>query len=199
MDDRRELEMPEAVLLHPAIDKGFQQGADDFAGGTLVCHCLDRPVKVEVKGQIAHNHACGCTQCWKPEGAILSIVAVAPTDHVTVVANADKLAVVNPAATIIRHACTVCGVHMKGPVEKDHAFKGLTFLHPELSREEGWQAPQFGAFISSVIEGGVKPDRMDGIRARLRQLGLRPYDCLSPTLMDALSIFAARKSGVLKD
>ena len=191
--------MPATVLLHPLIDHGIRKGADDFAGGTLICHCLDNPVKVEIKGQIAHNHACGCTQCWKPEGAIVSIVAVAPTDHVTVVANGDKLAVLNPAATILRHACKVCGVHMHGPVEKDHAFKGLSFVHTELSREEGWQAPQFGAFISSVIEGGVKPDRMSGIRARIRELGLEPYDCLSPTLMDALATFAAKKSGVLVD
>lgn len=191
--------MPGTVLLHPVIDKGIRQGAEGFAGGTLLCHCLDNPVKVTIKGQIAHNHACGCTQCWKPEGAIVSIVAVAPTDNVSVVANGDKLKLVNPDATIRRHACTVCGVHMHGPVEKDHAFKGLSFVHPELSREEGWQAPQFGAFVSSLIEGGVKPDRMAGIRARFHELGLEPYDCLSPPLMDALAIFAARKSGVLKD
>ena len=39
---------------------------------------------VEVRSQTAHNHACGCTKCWKPEGAILSIVAVVPSDKVTV-------------------------------------------------------------------------------------------------------------------
>ncbi|MCX5521010.1 S-(hydroxymethyl)glutathione synthase [Kaistia defluvii] len=189
--------MPATVLLHPTIDHGIRKGADDFAGGTLVCHCLDKPVKVEIQGQVAHNHACGCTQCWKPEGAIVSVVGVVPTDHVKVAANGDKLAVVNPAATILRHACQVCGVHMHGPVEKDHAFRGLSFVHTELSREEGWQAPQFGAFISSLIEGGVKPDRMGAIRSRIRELGLEPYDCLSPPLMDALAIFAAKKSGVL--
>ena len=189
--------MPATVLLHPTIDQGIRKGADDFAGGTLVCHCPDAPVKVEIKGQVAHNHACGCTQCWKPEGAIVSIVAVAPSANVRVVENGEKLAIVNPEATILRHACKVCGVHMHGPVEKDHAFKGLSFVHTELSSETGWQAPQFGAFISSVIEGGVKPDRMDGIRGRIRELGLEPYDCLSPPLMDALAIFAAKKSGVL--
>lgn len=191
--------MPGTVLLHPAIDKGVRPGVENFAGGTLLCHCLDNPVKVTIKGQVAHNHACGCTQCWKPEGAIVSIVAVVPTENVKVTANGDKLKLLNPDATIRRHACKVCGVHMHGPVEKDHGFKGLTFVHPELSREEGWQAPQFGAFVSSLIEGGVKPDKMAGIRARFHELGLEPYDCLSPTLMDALAIFAAKKSGVLKD
>jgi S-(hydroxymethyl)glutathione synthase len=28
---------------------------------------------------------------------------------------------------------------------------------------------------------------MDGIRSRLRELGLEPYDCLSPPLMDAIA------------
>ena len=131
--------------------------------------------------------------------AIFSVVAVAPTEKVSVTENGDKLAVVDPSALIQRHACQVCGVHMHGPVERDHAFKGLTFVHVELSKEAGWQAPQFAAFVSSVIESGVKPDRMDGIRSRIREIGLEPYDCLSPPLMDALATFAARKSGVLKD
>jgi S-(hydroxymethyl)glutathione synthase len=38
---------------------------------------------------------------------------------------------------------------------------------------------------------------MDGIRARLSELGLEPYDCLSPTLMDALATHTAKAAGVL--
>jgi S-(hydroxymethyl)glutathione synthase len=192
--------MADTVRLHPALDAGFRAdaGADaDFAGGTLVCKCEDRPVRVAIKGQVLHNHACGCTQCWKPEGAILSIVGVVPTAKVTVLENGDKLAVVNPNATILRHACKVCGTHMHAPVEKDHAFKGLTFIHPELSRESGWAPAGFAAFVSSVIESGVAPDRMDAIRGRIREVGLVPYDCLNPPLMDALATFAARKSGAI--
>ena len=62
------------VQLHPSIDNGVQQGSGQFAGGTLVCKCQDKQVKVGVKGDVAHNHACGCTKCWKPEGAIFSVV-----------------------------------------------------------------------------------------------------------------------------
>jgi S-(hydroxymethyl)glutathione synthase len=40
---------------------------------------------------------------------------------------------------------------------------------------------------------------MDGIRARLSELDLEPYDCLSPTLMDALATHAAKAAGVLSD
>jgi S-(hydroxymethyl)glutathione synthase len=48
-----------------------------------------------------------------------------------VLENGDKLQVVDKDALIQRHACRECGVHMYGPVERDHAFKGLAFVHPE--------------------------------------------------------------------
>src|SRR5262245_37820079 len=106
------------VSIHPAIDRGIRPGSDSFAGGTLVCECVDRPVTVKIDSQVLHNHACGCTQCWKPKGAAFSIVGVVPRERVKVTANEDKLEVVNPSATILRHACKVCGVHMYGPIEK---------------------------------------------------------------------------------
>lgn len=191
--------MPTAVELHPAIDGGVKPTDPNFSGGTLVCLCESRPVRVRIEGQVAHNHACGCTKCWKPDGAIFSIVAVAPREKVTVVENGDKLEVVDPNALIQRHACVECGVHMYGPVERDHAFKGLDFVHPERFEEAGWAAPGFAAFVSSVIESGVDPGRMEGIRARLRELKLEPYDCLSPALMDYLATWTAKKSGALKN
>jgi S-(hydroxymethyl)glutathione synthase len=39
---------------------------------------------------------------------------------------------------------------------------------------------------------------MGAVRARLTELGLAPYDCLSPPLMDALATHAAKRSGVLQ-
>jgi S-(hydroxymethyl)glutathione synthase len=156
-------------------------------------------VKVQIEGQVAHNHACGCTKCWKPKGAIFSIVAVAPVEKVKVLENGDKLKVVDASALILRHACTGCGVHMHGPVERDHAFKGLVFVHPERFRESGWQEPGFAAFVSSVIESGVPPSQMDGFRKRLKELGLEPYDCLSPALMDVIATWTARKAGTLRE
>jgi S-(hydroxymethyl)glutathione synthase len=77
---------------------------------------------------------------------------------------------------------------MFGRIEnKGHAFYGLDFIHPELFEESGSAAPGFAAFVSSVIESGVKPSDMAGIRSRLKELGLEPYDCLSPALMDVLA------------
>ena len=185
--------------LHPKIDNGLPRESASFGGGTLVCACTSNPVKVKVKGQIAHNHACGCTKCWKPEGAIFSVVAVAGTGDVTVTENGDKLKVVDSSALIQRHACTGCGVHLYGRIEKkDHAFYGLDFVHVELSKDSGWAAPEFAAFVSSIIEGGgAKPDEMGAVRARLKEIGLEPYDCLSPTLMDLLATHTAKQKGVL--
>lgn len=190
--------MTKSVSIHPSVDGGVKAGSASFSGGTLVCDCADKPVKVKIEGQIAHNHACGCTKCWKPEGANFSIVAVVPHDKVTVVENADKLAVVDKKALIQRHACTACGVHMYGPVERDHPFKGLDFIHPERFQEEGYAEAGFAAFVSSIIEAGVAPSEMDGVRARLKELGLEPYDCLSPALMDYVATWTAEKSGVAK-
>ena len=191
--------MASAVSIHPSVDNGIKPTASDFAGGTLVCKCTDKPVKVAVGAQSAHNHACGCTKCWKPKGAQFSVVAVVSRDKVNVTKNADKLAVVDSSATIQRHACKVCGVHMYGRIENNkHAFYGLDFIHTELSPESGWSAPGFAAFVSSIIESGADPASMGAVRARLKEIGLEPYDCLNPPLMDALATHAAKQSGVLK-
>jgi S-(hydroxymethyl)glutathione synthase len=187
------------VHIHPSIDNGVKQGSGHFAGGTLVCKCKDRPVKVAITGDVAHNHACGCTKCWKPDGATFSVVAVVPRDNVKVLENGDKLKVVDASATIQRHACSVCGTHMYGRIEnKAHPFYGLDFIHTELSREQGWAAPEFAAFVSSIIESGASPDGMAAVRARLHELKLEPYDCLSPALMDYIATHIAKRSGALR-
>jgi S-(hydroxymethyl)glutathione synthase len=174
------------VTLHPMIDSGLVPGLEGFTGGVLTCLCAQDPVKVEIASQIAHNHACGCTKCWKPEGAIFSVVAVVPTTAVTVLEHGEKLDVVDPSATILRHACTVCGLHLHGPVEDTaHPFFGLSFIHPERFEQPGSAAAGFAAFVSSVIEAGTPPEAMDAIRERLTDLGLPPYDCLNPPLMDS--------------
>ncbi len=187
------------VSIHPSVDNGVKAGAKDFAGGTLACHCSKDPVEVTVNSNTAHNHACGCTKCWKPKGAAFSVVAVVSRDKVSVTKNANKLKVVDPSATIQRYACTGCGVHMYGRIENTkHAFHGLDFIHTELSPQNGWSAPGFAAFVSSIIESGFDPNQMGEVRSRLKQLGLEPYDCLNPPLMDALATHAAKQSGALK-
>jgi S-(hydroxymethyl)glutathione synthase len=188
------------ISLHPLIDKGkFSAAKKAFAGGTLSCKCAVDPVVVHITGQTAHNHACGCSKCWKPEGAVFSIVAVTARDNVKVAAHGEKLRVVDPNATIQRHACSSCGTHMFGRIENTaHGFYGLDFIHTELSKDKGWSPPEFAAFVSSIIEQGFDPSHMGAVRSRLKKVGLPPYDCLSPALMDYLATHAAKRAGLLK-
>jgi S-(hydroxymethyl)glutathione synthase len=189
-----------AVSIHPQVDQGVKRGTAGFAGGTLVCRCSDGQVKVSINGDCAYNHVCGCTKCWKPQGALFSQVAVVGRDNLSVTQNANKLDIVDTSAAIQRYACRGCGVHMYGRIENQgHPFYGFDFIHTELSPESGWSPPTFAAFVSSIIESGTRPEQMGEVRERLRDLGLTPYDCLSPPLMDAIATHTAKAKGVLKD
>jgi S-(hydroxymethyl)glutathione synthase len=123
---------------------------------------------------------------------------VASRENVKVTANGDKLQPVDTTATIVRHACRECGVHMLGRIENTaHPFYGLDFVHTERSGQKGWAPPEFAAFVSSIIESGARPEDMGAVRGRLKEIGLPPYDCLSPPLMDAISTHVAKAKGVL--
>jgi S-(hydroxymethyl)glutathione synthase len=190
--------MSNGISIHPSVDKGFPKAKEGFSGGTLACKCSDQPVSVSISSQTAHNHVCGCSKCWKPEGALFSMVAVVSRDAVEVAANGNKLNVVDESAAIRRHACENCSVHMYGRIEdKNHPFYGLDFVHTELSPQEGWSPPEFAAFVSSIIESGFDPGKMTSVRQKLKDLGLEPYDCLSPPLMDAIATHVAKSSGKL--
>lgn len=183
------------VKIHPAVDGGVNPGSDSFSGGTISCLCDANPVKVSISAQTAHNHVCGCSKCWKPAGAIFAQIAVVSRDNVSVTENADKLGIVDGSAAIQRYACRDCGAHMYGRIEDTgHPFHGLDFVHTELSDESGWSAPEFAAFVSSIIEQGSDPEKMDEVRGRLKELGLEPYDCLSPVLMDVIATHIAKSS-----
>jgi S-(hydroxymethyl)glutathione synthase len=186
-----------APSIHPQIDAGIKPAAAGFSGGKLVCRCASDKVEVTISAQSAFNHACGCTKCWKPAGALFSQVAVVGRDKLAVTAHGEKLKVVDPNAAIQRHACTACGVHMYGRIENTgHPLYGFDFIHTELSPQSGWSPPEFAAFVSSIIEAGADPKNMGAVRARLKEVGLEPYDCLSPPLMDLLATHAAKQKGV---
>jgi S-(hydroxymethyl)glutathione synthase len=183
------------VLIHPQVDNGIVASLEGFSGGTLACQCQHNPVEVSVTAQTAHNHVCGCSKCWKPEGALFAQIAVVSRDNVQVAKNADKLAIVDESAAIQRHACKECGTHMYGRIENTgHPFYGLDFVHTELSSQQGWSQPEFAAFVSSIIEAGAAPESMADVRQTLKDLGLEPYDCLSPVLMDAIATHIATHS-----
>src|SRR5512141_2660504 len=186
------------VKIHPAVDGGLKPAAAGFAGGTLLCDCAQDKVEVTIKGQCAHNHVCGCTKCWKPAGALFSLVAVVGRENLSVTANGEKLNAVDANAAIKRYACSGCGVHMYGRIDNaKHPFYGFDFIHTELSSEPGWAPPEFAAFVSSIIESGANPASMGAVRARLKEIGLEPYDCLSPPLMDLTATNTAKAKGTL--
>lgn len=190
--------MSSSVNIHPAVDGGLKPASPSFAGGTLQCRCSKDKVTLTVKSQCFHNHVCGCTKCWKPSGSLFSQVAVVPRASLTVSAHPEKLQVVDPRAVIKRHACKECGVHLYGRIDdENHPFHGFDFVHTELSPDSGWAPAEFAAFVSSIIEAGFSPDKMSAVRSRLKELKLEPYDCLSPTLMDAIATHTAKRKGVL--
>ena len=134
--------MASKISIHPSVDNGIKPAADNFAGGTLSCKCTENAVVVSVHGQSAHNHACGCTKCWKPPGALFSVVAVAPRENLNVTQNGNKLKIVDNNATIQRYACTKCGVHMYGRIEiKTIPFTGLILSIPNYPRRAGGLHP----------------------------------------------------------
>lgn len=186
-----------APALHPLIDNGITKGDPNFRGGKLYCHCPSDKVEVTLDGNVAHNHACGCSKCWKPDGYLFSVVGVIPKDKVSVTAHPEKLEIVDKSAAIQRNRCKVCKVHLFGRIEIDHPFKGLDFVHVELSDKKGWQEPQFAAFVSSIIEQGFNPKGMDEVRGKFKSVGLETYDALSPALMDAIATYTGQKAGKL--
>jgi S-(hydroxymethyl)glutathione synthase len=66
------------IKLHPSLDNGITPETPGFTGGTLQCLCATHKVEVKIDAQTLHNHACGCSKCWKPEGATFAVIAVVP-------------------------------------------------------------------------------------------------------------------------
>lgn len=187
-----------SIAIHPKVDHGLSMADPTFAGGRLSCRCTDRPIVVVVASQCVHNHVCGCSKCWKPDGAVFSQLALVPRDSLSIEANGDKLKIADLGAAIRRYVCQGCGVHLLGRIEdQGHPFYGLDFIHTELSSDAGWAPPEFAAFVSSIIEQGYNPEGMGAVRSRLRELGLEPYDTLSPPLMDAIAAHIAKSRGML--
>ena len=184
------------ISIHPAVDNGVKPGASSFLEARSCANARAIPSRSALASQSAHNHVCGCTKCWKPAGRSVLAGGGGAAGQGEVSKGAEKLKVVDANATIQRYACTGCGVHMYGRIENTkHPFYGLDFIHTELSKDQGWSAPEFAAFVSSIIEAGAKPEQMSAVRGRLRELGLEPYDCLSPPLMDAIATHVAKASG----
>ncbi|MEV5020437.1 SRPBCC family protein [Sphingobium sp. LMA1-1-1.1] len=174
------------IAIHPCVDAG-QRPQSEEPVEHLTCKCTSDPVEASVVGPVYHSHLCGCSKCWKPEGALFALTAVAPSSSIQIRSNAAKLAIVDENQSIQRHACTSCGAHMVGKVPNpDHHFYGLDFLHPELGNVPP-RAPEFAGFVSSIVETGTPASKMSGIRRQLADNNIAAYDAFSPELMDLIA------------
>ena len=174
-----------APATHPSVTAP-DAGATSEA--TLTCLCPSEKVEVKLSEAVQHNHLCGCSKCWKPEGALLAQTAVVAADAASVSAHPEKLEVVDAASAIRRHACKDCGAHLVGTVDDpDHHFYGLAFVHPELSADRIAGKPEFAGFVSSVIETGTSASEMEAIRAELVASNIPSYDAFSPEIMDIIA------------
>jgi S-(hydroxymethyl)glutathione synthase len=186
LKDRAEAKARERPGVHPVTAARVDQSTG-LARATLRCKCSD-PVEVQLNEEISHNHLCGCSQCWKPEGYFMAQTAVVPAGSTQVTRNADRLSVVDSTQKVQRYACTSCGVHMVGRVEDpDHHFFGLEFVHPELAVDRVAPAPEFAGFVSSLINSGLSPTLIAAVRHSLREVGIPAYDTFSPEIMDLVA------------
>ena len=183
------------VLLHPAVDE-TPAGKSGLAGAVLRCACETDPVEIRLAEDIAHNHLCGCSKCWKPADALLAQTAVVPTGTLEMVANEGKLKVVDSKQKVQRHACTDCGVHMFGrATDPDHHFYGIDFVHPELAAGRCYAKPEFAGFLSSLIETGTPPSSMHAVREALAERGIPAFDAFSPEIMDVIAWHQVKMRG----
>ncbi|WP_339671449.1 hypothetical protein [Dasania marina] len=84
---------------------------------------------------------------------------------------------------------------MYGRIEnKGHPFYSLYFVYTELSTKDGWPPEEFSAFVSSIIEAGFNPEDISGVRGRLKELSLEPYDRLSSALVDTIATHIAKNN-----
>lgn len=184
---RAEAAEHQTIAIHPAVDGADLDAAPPAPVAHLRCQCTHEPVEIAISAPAKHTHLCGCSQCWKPEGALFALIAVVPHDCATIFAGERKLHIVAPEAAIQRYACRDCGAHMIGKVsDPDHHFFGLAFIHPELSGAAP-QEPEFAGFVSSIIEAGASPTRMHAVRNTLQAHGIPAYDAFSPELMDVIA------------
>jgi S-(hydroxymethyl)glutathione synthase len=184
---RAEAQYTKDVAIHSSVNSGVTKGTD-LEGATLRCACETNPVELRLNAACSHNHLCGCSACWKPEGQLMAQVAVVPAGTVDTISGEDKLAVVDASAKIQRHACKDCGCHVIGRVDnKDHHFFGLDFIHPELVVDAEPPQPEFAGFVSSLVENGTSPTLMAGLRDRLSKVGVPSFDAFSPEIMDAIA------------
>ena len=69
--------------------------------------------------------------------------------------------------------------------------------HTHIPRIQGGMGTAIISTSKGVMTGHNARIQGEHLRARLKELGLEPYDCLSPPLMDAIATHTAKAKGTL--
>lgn len=183
---RAEQAAAQSIQLHPSVGSSAVRSVSEAT--VLRCACPDDVVELTLTAPVAHDHLCGCSKCWKPDGALFARTAVVASDGATVTANEEKLELVEQGMSISRRACRECGVHMIGEVsDPEHHFYGLTFVHPERSDAPSVTAPEFAGFVSSLVENGASASAMEAVHTALGDAGIPAFDAFSPEIMNIIA------------
>ena len=194
LSSRQEVDAP-WPSIHPAVDNGVKPAIAEVRGRHADCKCSDEAGDGQHQGQRRPQPRLRLHQVLEARRArMFSVVAVVPRDNVTVTANAAEAqgrrsVRDDPAPRLQRSAACTCTAASRTRTIRSTASISS---HTELSPTRAGRHPEFAAFVSSVIESGVDPAQMAQIRARLKELGLEPYDCLSPALMDLIAAHTAK-------
>ena len=170
------------VHIHPSVDNGVKKGSGSFAGGTLVCKCKDKPVKVAHQGRRRPQPRLRLHQMLEAGrrdllgrrgGAARQRERAGERRQA-----ADRRSVGDdPAPRLqgLRHAY-VRPHREQGAIRSTASTSSI----PNCSRRRLGRA---GICRVRVVGDRVRRQaRRDGRRSasRLKELGLEPYDCLSP-------------------
>ncbi len=129
-----------AVYIHPSIDNGIKTGDRELCGRHAGLQMRANPVEVTVASQ----------RRAQPRLRLHEVLEAARRELLGRRRRAERQGhrsrrtptssrSSTRSATIQRHACTGCGVHMYGRIENTkHPFYGLDFIHTELSPQTGW-------------------------------------------------------------
>ena len=193
----REAMMSSAVSIHPSVDNGIKPGATDFAGGTLRLQVRERPGRRSRSTRRPRTTTrAAARKCWKPEGAAVlgrrrRAARQGERHRERGQAQGRRRQRHDPAPRLHR---------LRRAHVRPHREQEAPVLRPGLRPHRAVAATRLVGAARSPRScrrsSSPAPTRrkMGDVRGRLRELGLEPYDCLSPPLMDALATRRAARA-----
>ena len=181
------------ISIHPAVDNGVKPGSPSFAGGTLLCKCASNPVEVTITprpptitcadARSAGSLRARCSRKSRSCRATSSMSARTPTG------SRSWTPTPRSSGMPARLAAFTCTAASRTPSIRSTGSISST---PSFRRTRAGRPPNSPRSSPPIIESGARRIRCGAVRARLKELRLEPYDCLSPALMDAIATHVAK-------